>query len=521
MCSVLFHGPLDDVSVPSDFSRRSGPKAAAFTVAALGVLSLVGCAPERFHTPFSPPFAGLPPDSSQAGFGQGSQVLRLPTISASGRTTTRPGPLANGPVVPAGATGPMTPAAGGPVTVDDLVRVAIERHPRLARATFAIDAAEGRRIQAGLYPNPVLAVSGEELGDRQGPSGIWTLPQVNQEIVTGRKLSLSQAVAAREVDQATLTLLSERYEVIGTVRAAFYEVYALELRCQILLELVEISEQAVVQGKNWVENKQMARIDLIPLEVELERYRAESESVERELPAAYQRLSTVTGNPRMAFGRLTGSFEELPPEYDLVKARELILKTHPDVRGARVGVERAQAAIERAEAEPIPNLTLSTGYMRQGQNKSNDWLLGVSAPVPLWNRNQGNIREARANFGIAIQDVARAENEVTERLAVAFRTYAAARRRAGRYRTELLPRAQESFDLAMKAFKGGQFEYLRVIQAQRAAAEARLELNRALGEAWRAAGEISGLLLEEDWPWTDAAPDPGAPPMMPPPEPPK
>jgi outer membrane protein, heavy metal efflux system len=395
------------------------------------------------------------------------------------------------------------------------VRVAIERNPRLARATFAIDAAQGRHIQAGLYPNPVLAATGDELGDRQGPSGIITAPQVTQEIVTGGKLSLSQAVAAREVDQAALNLLAERYAVIGSVRAAFYEAYALELRREILAELVKLSEQAVAQGKTWVENKQMARIDLVPLEVELERFRTDTEAVERELPAVRGRLAVVTGDPRMSIGRLAGTFD-LPPAYDLERAREAVLASHPEVRSARVGVDRAQAAIRRAEAEPIPNLTVTTGYMRQGQNKSNDWMLGVSAPVPVWNRNQGNIREARANLGIAIQDVARVENEVAERLTVAFRTYASARLRAERYRTQIVPRAEESFDLAMKAFKGGQFEYLRVIQAQRAAAEARLELNRSLGEAWRAASELSGLLLEEVWP--GPAPGPGAGPvMMPPP----
>jgi cobalt-zinc-cadmium efflux system outer membrane protein len=400
------------------------------------------------------------------------------------------------------------------MTVDDLVQAALLRNPRLARATLAIDAARGRQIQAGLYPNPVLAVIGDELGDRQGPAGIITAPQVTQEIVTAGKLKLSQAVAAREVDQASLNVLAERYAVIGSVRAAFYEVYALEQRREILSELVKLSEQAVGQAKIAVENKQMARIDLVPLEVELERFRADAESLDRELPPARGRLAALTGDPRKNVARLAGSFD-LPPAYDFERAREVVMTSHPDVRSARVGVERAQAALRRAEVEPIPNLSVSTGYVRQSQNKSNDWMLGVSAPVPLWNRNQGNIREAQANFGIAIQDVTRAENDVAERLSVTFRTYASARQRAERYRTQIVPRAEESYGLAMKAFKGGQFEYLRVIQAQRAAAEARLELNRSLGEAWRAAGELSGLLLEEVWPGTE--PGPGAGPVMQPP----
>ena len=173
-----------------------------------------------------------------------------------------------------------------------------------------------------------------------------------------------------------------------------------------------------------------------------------------------------------------------------------------------MAVDRARAAVRRAEAEVVPNVTLSAGYTRQNQNRSNDWAAGVSVPLVLWNRNQGNIRAAQAEVGAAAQEVGRVEADLAARLAQAFQTYAAARQRVGRYTGAILPRAEETYKLSLEAFKGGQFEYLRVLQAQRAVAEARLELNRALGEAWRAAGEISGLLLEEGWPVAPPAPVP-------------
>ena len=56
--------------------------------------------------------------------------------------------------------------------VDAFVRFAVEKNPRLVRATLAIDAAKGRFVQAGLYPNPELAVMADELGDRTGSGGI-------------------------------------------------------------------------------------------------------------------------------------------------------------------------------------------------------------------------------------------------------------------------------------------------------------------------------------------------------------
>ena len=86
------------------------------------------------------------------------------------------------------------------------------------------------------------------------------------------------------------------------------------------------------------------------------------------------------------------------------------------------------------------------------------------------------------------------------RAATAFRQYAAAQRQAERYRTAILPAAAAAYRINLAGFKGGQFEYLRVLQTQRAAAETNLEYVRVLAEQWRAGSEIAGLLQEECWP---------------------
>lgn len=401
------------------------------------------------------------------------------------------------------------------VGVDDFVRVAVERNPRLARANLAIDAARGRHLQAGLYPNPELAATWDEIGDRTSPNGtgIVTAPKITQTIVTGKKLTLAQAVAAREVDQAALDSLNERFAVVGSVRAAFYEALALQQRAEILAQLVKLADEAVANGKTLLDAERIAKLDYIQLEVERERFRAELQSVKRELPGAYRRLAAVAGNHEAIPASVSGTFDGLP-DYDPDAAREAVLAFHPQARSARVGVDRAQAAVRRAEVEPVPNVSVYAGYIRQNENRSNDAAVGVSMPVPLWNRNQGNIRAARAELGMAIQMVGQTENDLAARVAAAYQIYASARERAEVYRKELIPRADETYKMSLAAFKGGQFEYLRVIQAQRTVAEARLELNKSLGEAWRAAAELSGLLLEEYWP--------GAPPgpMMQPPVPP-
>ena len=407
------------------------------------------------------------------------------------------GTVAVAPAQPPAA--PAAPDPAAPLTLDDAVRLAVERNPRLARATLAVDAARGRQVQAGLYPNPVFNYTADELADRTGPVGIHS-PVLSQEIVRGGKLRLSQAVAAKEVDQAALAVLAERYAVIGQVRAAFFDAYALQERKAVQDELAGIFEGLAARLGPAVGRGAATRLDLLRVEMQRERARAEAKAIERELPAAFRRLAAVAGAADLPPRPLTVPLDAPLPDYDPDRTQAVVLATHPEVRSAHVAAERARLALRRAQAEPTPNVTVSAGYVYQGQNRSNDLVAGLSLPLPAWDKNQGNIRAAQAEALAAEQGVRRVENELAERVATAFRTYAAARQRALWYRDHVLGRAREVVELTAAAQKAGQFSATDVLLAQQAVAEARLEYNTALGEAWQAAAALSGLLLEEVWP---------------------
>jgi outer membrane protein, heavy metal efflux system len=381
----------------------------------------------------------------------------------------------------------------------DLIELSLAKNPALQQAGLNIQAAQGKAVQAGLYPNPTVSVTGDELGDRTGPSGIWSV-QAGQEIVLGGKLKLSRAAAQREVDQATLSLQSQRFALLTTVRQGYFEVLAAQRRVEILDELVKLAQKAQDNADALQKGKQIAELDVLPFRVELGRLTADYEAAERELMASRRRLAAAIGLPNMPIQSVEGSLEQMLPSYKYEEIHYLVMEAHPEVQSAVVGIGKAELTLRRAEVEKIPNVTVGSGYVRQGQNRSNDWLMGVSAPVPLFNRNQGNVQAASAELGRARYEVSRVQNDLAGKLASAHGQFTAAKQRADRYRTSVLPNATRSYELSILAFKGGQLEYLRVIQSQRTVAEARLEYIRALGDAWRAASEIAGLTLEDDWP---------------------
>lgn len=426
-------------------------------------------------------------------------------------TVVRPASLE----APPSTTGAATSETQAAYSLDDLIRRGLERHPRLAQAAFSIDAARGRALQAGLYPNPTIAAVFDELGDRTGPAGVNTLPQVNQEIVTRGKLTLNRAVAQREVDQATLLLAVRRAELLAQIRAAYYDTLTLDRRVTVLKELRALTQKSVDNIKELVKAKQAAQLDVVQMEVEAERIALEAEAAELELPAAFRRLAAAIGEKDLPQAALTESLIAPLPEYELDRVREFVLGVHPDVRLAKVGIDRARLVMERAQAEVIPNVTLSGGYVRQNQNKSNDWMAGISLPIPVWNRNQGNILASQAEIGVAAHEVRRVELELTERIANAYRDYAAARKRAQRL-GDVRSKAEEAFQL-ISGDKNFNFTTVQRLVAQQAVTQALLDQLRAQGEAWRAASVLSGLTLEEQWPARPALPAPKTTPdLMPP-----
>ncbi len=430
--------------------------------------------------------------------------LGICTPLGQGMAQELPAPKQNAPTAVGPAVAPgrpsVAPGSRPPLTIYDAVRISVERHPVLRQAAFNIQAAQGRADQAGRYPNPVVSIIGDEMSDRQGRGGILTAPQISQEIVLGGKLDLSRAAAQAEASQTSLALESQRLRLITDVRQAYFDVLLAQQRAQVLGQVARLAQQSNDNAQALFNKGRIAELEKLSFQTELDRIVADLEAAQRERIAAGHRLAAVMGIPSLSIGSVLGNLEASPPEYDLDQLRPQVLEVHPDVQAARVGIARAEAALRRAEAEVIPNVTTSAGYVRQNQNRSDDWMFQFSVPVPLYNRNQGNIVAAQAEVGRAAQEVERVQADLATRLAAAWGRYAAAKQRAERYKTAIRANADRAFQIAQDAFKGGVFEYLRVLQAQRTAVEANLEYIRALGEAWRAASEIAGLALEEQWP---------------------
>jgi outer membrane protein, heavy metal efflux system len=165
------------------------------------------------------------------------------------------------------------------------------------------------------------------------------------------------------------------------------------------------------------------------------------------------------------------------------------------VAAAFAQVQRARWALQQACAEARPNFDVQVGVQYDNATQDPISMVQVAMPLPIFNRNQGGIREAQAEIVEANRNAERLHRELQQRLANVFERYQNARQQTQTYQKEILPRAKETLELVTKGYQAGEVQYLTMLTAQRTYFETTLAYLTALEQLWAAHVEIESLLL--------------------------
>ena len=205
----------------------------------------------------------------------------------------------------------------------------------------------------------------------------------------------------------------------------------------------------------------------------------------------------MVGDVEMPPQKLAGDPKILPPELDWECTLARITTLSPEMAAAVAELSRSRRSLNRAYAEPIP--VLITQFMVQHVNCTDDTISGIQVgiPLPLWNKNQGGIRQAQAEISVASQNIDRVALDLKSRLATTFRDYSSARSQAEMYSTKILPRAEQTFGLVRLGYSQGEVGYLDLLSAQRIYTQTNLAYLDALDSLWRNHVKIDGLLLTD------------------------
>ena len=381
-------------------------------------------------------------------------------------------------------------------TLEELVALAEASSPVLRQAAAEVESMRGKAYQAGLYPNPVASSGATQLAGRESQY----FAGLSQEIVTKQKLKLDQAAVCREVVQAEFRFVRTRFELLTAVRQGYFLTLAAQRRMEVLTRLVEISSKSRQAAARLQEAGEGTRSDTLLFEIEVEKAEVALENAEAKWHAAQRQLVAILGLRDLQLERIRGNLTE---SLDGVATQVLLdgfVPYNADVQSAEQEVERNRFLLQRAIVQPFPNVTIYGGYQYQVQPLHNMAMLQASVPLPFWNKNEGAVASANAQVTKAQATVEQVQNQIAKQMADAAGRYRIGDQQAKRYADRIVPKAREGVKIMQEGFTQGQFDFLRLLQTQRALVDANLGYIDALEARWNAGAELAGLAQIEAFP---------------------
>lgn len=396
-----------------------------------------------------------------------------------------------------------SPHGPSPRFLEEFVALAERSHPKLRGALAAVEAARGKAVQARLYPNPMLAGGSPQIA---GADSQWN-GFASQDIVTAGKLRLSQQAALREVQKAEYELIRARFDVLRDVRATFYSLLVAQRRVEIFKLLLDIAQRSYDIGSALEKAGEGTRADVLFWSIERDRADVRLLNSTVFVETGRRELAAAIGLPRADIGLIEADlFTELP-SFDLKNLQEAIAQRNALPQAAAADIARAQWALERAVVEPIPNVNVLGGYQRQVDFPPQEQgLLQVMVEVPLFDRNQGTIRSARADIATSRATLREIELDLATQAAQAIANYRTAQRLANWYEEYIIPKARETVHLTQQLYGQGEVTFLSLLQAQRTLTETELAYVDAQADRWAAAVAVADLLQLEEFPPRQDAP---------------
>jgi len=380
---------------------------------------------------------------------------------------------------------------------EQAVGIALARAPILRSAEAGRRAAQGNRISAGLRPNPELSISGENLGGTGSYGGIRSIEttySLTQRIEIGGKRQARIEAANRAVALTGLDVEAVRLDLVREVVRALAEAVATGRAVEIARERVRLAEEVLRATRARVEAGREAFPQQRRAEVARETAALALERSQREAAVALRALSVLLATPGVEVVPARAAwFDDLGPRPDPARGSSLPPRQLDRARlDALIDQRRAELELQRRNA--IPDVVVGAG-VRHFREAGGDaaFVLGLSVPLPIFDRNQGNILRADAELSRAEAEAERGRLLLDASLADAERRLDQAWHAADSLRRVVLPAARETAAAAREGYAAGKFSLLEVLDAQRALSDAREQLNAALLEVQQVRADIARL----------------------------
>jgi cobalt-zinc-cadmium efflux system outer membrane protein len=185
---------------------------------------------------------------------------------------------------------------------------------------------------------------------------------------------------------------------------------------------------------------------------------------------------------------------ELPPSAAQVEPGA----SRPDLIAAQAALQKSEADLKLQRSLRIPDPTFLVQFEHEPPDQPNTIGIGVSLPLPLWNRNKGGISAARAAQDQALVQLRKVQAQIAGEIQAARIVYAGAAERWRRHREEIEPKSAEIRKTVSFAYEKGGASLLDLLSAERNDNDVRLATAQAAAETATAAVTLNSALNHED-----------------------
>ncbi|MDP3608081.1 MAG: TolC family protein [Methylophilus sp.] len=375
------------------------------------------------------------------------------------------------------------------LTLSDSLDLALKANPDIKVALREREALSGMKVQAATRPNPYVSTSIQDT--RSATRQIYL--QLNQEFELGNKRKARIDAADAFYSKADAELDSKQAEIHANVVLAYFEVLVAQERIKLAQSSVEVAESALDVASKRVKAGKSSPVEQTKSAIAESSVKIELIQATTQLNNSRKRLSALWGESAPRFERATGEVTIIP-EVSHLEELQALIDDSPAVKIAKLEIIARDALTKIERSRAVPNITISAGVVNNQEVGLNQALFGLSIPIPVFDRNQGNVQEAVSRKFKAEDELVAIKNKIQTNLATQYERLSAARQSTLSLKNYILPNAQSAFDAANRGFSLGKFNFLDVLDAQRTLYQTKSQYINALLEAHQSIAEIERTL---------------------------
>ncbi|MBL9129849.1 MAG: TolC family protein [Verrucomicrobiaceae bacterium] len=387
-----------------------------------------------------------------------------------------------------------TAQAENAVTSSDLVNEALAKNPEIRFYAAEIDAARGGRQSAGQLANPELSTEFGGMSLAQAKEGLVWRASILQVFDFPGRMALRKAIADRDIELALLGLQQFKSQLANEVRARAGDVLLLqrkEAAARSVRERLESLVEVLVQRDTGSVSALLERRILEATLLNSDRILTDASKAAREASAA---LNVLCGRGPDQPVKLAGAVTAFPDVPQLLSLKQQAARTNFDLQQKRLQVAKQGLKVDLTKSERWGDITF--GPYMAGQHAGGTQIEGgfvFSIPLPLWNKNKGNIdaekartQQAEALLGATLRDLERD-------LAVARAAYLAELDALSRWRPESEKQFADAAAEADRHYRLGAVPAATYVEMQRGYLDAMDSLIESRRNAWKHRMEIERL----------------------------